>query len=117
MHNAIITCILKDGKRRLLSAVVDDINSWAREHGKTQHILAEAIGRSQSSVSRLLAKRTERYTKLVDVLCEYAGIKTHMPLDLNDFHEPRTVLEEVLDGSPSRESAVADLIRAARAMG
>lgn len=81
--------------------------------GLTQAEIANAIGASQSQVSRVLSGHIKRRTKLLEKLCIYA--KKQMPHtdgpDVRTNSELMSALTEVWDGTEDHAQALAQVIR------
>ncbi len=89
----------------------------AREIGLTQQDVANALGASQSQVSRVLAGQSRRRSRLFDQVCKYvfsagrADAKRAPPAELTD------ALHAVWDGTPEHATALALVIRSLGALG
>ena len=89
----------------------------ARQRGLTQEHIAQAIGASQSQVSRVLSGRSKRRSKLLDSVCKYvfssgrSSKKSAPPAELTQ------ALRAVWDGTPEHAHALALVIRSLGALG
>jgi transcriptional regulator with XRE-family HTH domain len=89
----------------------------AREIGLTQQEIANALGASQSQVSRVLAGQSRRRSRVFDQVCKYvfsAGRtedKDVLPAELTD------ALRAVWVGTSEHASALALVIRSLGALG
>lgn len=81
--------------------------------GVTQSELARAVGASQSQVSRILAGRIVRHTRLLDRICIYASRRLNCGrhTDARRNSELMSALAEVWDGSDQHAHALAQVIR------
>jgi len=84
-----------------------------KERGVRQSDIASALGTSQSQVSRVLAGRVCRHTKLFEEICRYAdSFDGGVSVDLvrqND--ELMCALAETWDGTVAHSRALAAVIR------
>lgn len=89
----------------------------AKAAGLTQTLIAEAVGASQSQVSRVLSGLIKRRSKLHRAVCSYVFSSHLTPDDLGQL-PPVLVdaLKEVWDGSPGQAEALALVIRSLAAL-
>lgn len=89
----------------------------AKQRGLTQEHIAQAIGASQSQVSRVLSGRSKRRSKLLDSVCKYvfssgrSSTRGAPPAELTE------ALRTVWDGTPEHAHALALVIRSLGALG
>lgn len=89
----------------------------ARELGLTQAAIAEAVGASQSQVSRVLSGAGVRRSRLFDAVCKYVfSIDAKRP-GLAESKELTSALADVWDGTPEHAAALALVIRSLGALG
>lgn len=85
----------------------------ARRHGLTQAVIADAVGASQSQVSRVLSGQTSAHSKLAKDICIYvlgaSAPKTQSAVSANE--ELMAALADVWDGTPAHARALATVIR------
>ncbi len=83
----------------------------ARKRGLTQTDIANAVGASQSQVSRLLAGHCQRRSKLLTRVCEYV-FYTHKSTGVIPQQSPvlMEALATVWDGTPQHAQALALVI-------
>ena len=85
----------------------------ARAHGLTQQSIAEAVGASQSQVSRVLSGQSIRSSRLFIEICNYVHSATRRSpaRAVHDNAELMDALASTWDGSPRHASALAEVIR------
>lgn len=88
----------------------------ARELGLTQAMIAEAVGASQSQVSRVLSGAGARRSRLFDEVCRYVFSIDAKPSKVEDSKELTSALAEVWDGTPGHARALALVIRSLGAL-
>lgn len=82
--------------------------------GLNQQVLAENLGVSQSQVSRILAGKNSRSSKLFEDLCIYASSKSveqHPESKTRTNPDIQDAVSEVWDGTPGHARALAIVIR------
>lgn len=89
-----------------------------KQAGITQEQLANAIGASQSQVSRILSGKSSRRTKLFEELCIYAKslLTTKSCHRVTENADLVHAIESVWDGSPDHAKALASVIRSLAAL-
>lgn len=85
-----------------------------RKHGVFQDEVAEIVGASQSQISRILAGKVQRWTRLSEDICLYAeriegGGVTRAAVCAND--DLIEALRAVWDGSATHAKSLASVIR------
>lgn len=90
-----------------------------RRHGITQGQIAEALGASQSQVSRILAGKPHRYSRLTEEVCLYVerfdrGV-TRDAVRSNE--ELISAVQSAWNGSASHARALSTVIRSLSALG
>jgi transcriptional regulator with XRE-family HTH domain len=91
----------------------------AKTVGLTQQHIAEAVGASQSQVSRILSGGGLRRSKLFERVCKYVFSVTTDPPTAAPERSPALMaaLGDVWDGTPGHAEALALVIRSLGALG
>lgn len=89
----------------------------AREIGLTQQDIANALGASQSQVSRVLAGQSRRRSRLFDQVCKYVFSAGRTEANNPPPAELTEALQAVWDGTPEHATALALVIRSLGALG
>lgn len=86
--------------------------------GLTQENIANALGASQSQVSRVLSGQTKKHTGLAERVCNYVNSHLHgIPREaVANNDELMSALASVWDGSSQQAKLLANLIRSAGAL-
>lgn len=89
-----------------------------RQRGITQAQIAEAVGASQSQVSRILSGRGLRKSRLLEEVCLYVeGFGMGVTTDLvRSNEELMDALSSIWDGSATHARALATVIRSLAAL-
>jgi transcriptional regulator with XRE-family HTH domain len=84
-----------------------------RERGITQAQIAQAVGASQSQVSRILAGRGTRHSRLLEEVCLYVErFSVGVTADaVRDNTELVAAIQEAWDGSAAHARALSTVIR------
>lgn len=83
----------------------------AGDLGLTQSMIAEAVGASQSQVSRVLSGASARRSRLFDQICKYVfSVGVERP-SVSQSLELTSAIEDVWDGSTGHAKALALVIR------
>jgi transcriptional regulator with XRE-family HTH domain len=90
--------------------------SRAREVGLTQAEIADALNASQSQVSRVLAGRSKRRSRLFDEVCKYVFSVRDGALPSVPPAELTEALGSIWDGTPEHAKALALVIRSLGAL-
>lgn len=91
----------------------------ARQLGISQEAIAEAIGASQSQVSRVLSGNSRRRSRLFDEVCKYVNShasRTPGAASIAESPELVAAIESVWDGSQAHAQALASVIRSLAAL-
>lgn len=89
----------------------------AKTAGLTQTLIAEAIGASQSQVSRVLSGQTTRHSKLHRAVCSYVFSRRVTPSEVGQIPSVLVdAVKDVWDGSPAQAEALALVIRSLGAL-
>lgn len=93
--------------------IASSLSARFKAAGITQSAIADAIGVSQSQVSRVFSGYITRRTKLLEKLCVYASSQLHLEKQPNVRRnaELMAALSEVWDGSDAHARALAQVIR------
>lgn len=86
----------------------------SRERGITQVEIAEAVGASQSQVSRILAGRGARASRLLEEVCLYVERRSGTNVTVDAVRSNEDILaavQSVWDGSSAHARALAAVIR------
>jgi hypothetical protein len=83
----------------------------AAELGMTQSMIAEAVGASQSQVSRVFAGVGSRRSRLFDEICKYVFSSGAVRPSVSQSVELTSAIEDVWDGSAGHAKALALVIR------
>lgn len=95
------------------------VAAHAKTVGLTQNQIAEAIGASQSQVSRILSGGGQRRSKLFERVCKYVfSLATDAPIVAPEQSAAlMAALGDVWDGTPGHAEALALVIRSLGALG
>lgn len=90
-----------------------------RDRGITQQQIAEALGASQSQVSRVLSGRGQRFSRLTEEVCEYVelGVRRISKAEVRQNDDLVEAIQETWDGSSSHARALAAVIRSLGMLG
>jgi len=90
--------------------------SRAREIGLTQAEIADALGASQSQVSRVLAGNAKRRSRLFDEVCRYVFSVRERASPSTPPAELTEALDAIWDGTPEHAKALTLVIRSLGAL-
>ena len=90
--------------------------SRAREIGLTQVEIADALGASQSQVSRVLAGNSKRRSRLFDEVCRYVFSVRERASASTPPAELTEALNAIWDGTPEHAKALTLVIRSLGAL-
>jgi len=91
----------------------------SRQLGLSQEAIAEAVGASQSQVSRVLSGRNRRRSRLFDAVCKYVNSHAAVergPTSIMESPELVAAIESVWDGTQEHAYALASVIRSLAAL-
>lgn len=102
----------------ILRAEAIAIARTAKKSGLTQSLIATALNASQSQVSRVLAGRARRRSRIFDEVCKYVNSvgATARPSSAAESTELMSALSDVWDGSHKHAKALAVVIRSLGAL-
>lgn len=94
------------------------VSERAKALGLSQGAIAEAVGASQSQVSRVLSGTGKRRSKLFDQVCKYVISRTDpvTPIPVAKHPGLLAALSEVWDGTEEHAEALALVIRSLGAL-
>ena len=115
MHICIIPSITRRRKNPPDAEIIRRLNGWLERSGISGRRLARDIGFTQATVSRALRGQLDRDSGAFRAISRKAGLSMH--ICITGFPEPLVdALAELWDGSEEHASAIAGLLKAAKAV-